>query len=104
MLLTSAGIAFGELFETALAATKLQRATYESCVVGHAKGFAGSPDSTENIVKSAVTACAPARRALSEGLMAAGVSLTKLTSALDALDQQVSQAAAAAILEERASH
>jgi hypothetical protein len=36
--------------------------------------------------------------------MAAGVSLTKLTSALDALDQQVSQAAATAILEERASH
>lgn len=104
MLLMGSVIAFAEISEAVLARTKVQLSAYEGCVVGHAKSFAGSPDSTESIVKSGFGACAPQRRVLGEALMTAGVSSDKLVALLDGLDQQVSGAASAAIVEERASH
>jgi hypothetical protein len=100
VLLTSCGAGSGE---TPLA-HKTQLLAYENCVVGHAKSFAGSPDSTENITRSALRSCASERHALSEALTRAGVSPAELAASLNAFDQQVSQTASSAIIEERAAH
>ena len=92
------------LGETSTAASKKEFLAYESCVVGHARSFAGSPDPTDNIVKNALASCASQRRALSEALVRAGVSSDGLAASLSAFDKQVFQASSRAIVEERAAH
>lgn len=77
---------------------------YESCVVGHAKGLAGSPDLTENIVRSALRSCDSKRRALSDALVRAGVSSGELAAFLSTFEKRISHAASLAILEERDAH
>ncbi len=77
---------------------------YEVCVVGHAKSLAGSPDSEEAIVRSAIRSCAAQQHALSEALRAAGVASDQMTMLVGKLDRQVGQAGSRAVVEERDAH
>ena len=99
-IVASCSVAGSEVSTSTLTTTKPLRDAYASCVVGRAKSFAGSPDSTESIVKSAMKACADEKRSLDEALAGVGSAETFLT----ALDQQVFQAALQAVVEERAAH
>src|SRR5262245_30484078 len=103
-LLTSCSAGSSETSGAAPLAPREERQAYETCVVGHAKSFAGSPDRSEDIVRRALVSCAPERRVLREALIRAGVSSGELPASLNAFDKQVSQTASAAILEERAAH
>lgn len=103
-LLTISAIAYGESFDLLLAGPKVQLSAYESCVVGYAKSFAGSPESSETIIRRATGECVSARRALSEALVAAGARSDVLTELFNGIDKRVAQEASRAVAEERASH
>ena len=103
-LVSSYGFACAEVSRSALTSAKPQVDAYESCVVGRAKSFAGSPDSTESIIKGAIAACIAEQRALTDALGLAGVSSGEADDVLKALDKQLFQAASQAVLEERTSH
>lgn len=94
----------GEVLKSASATAKPLLDSYNGCVVGHAKALAGSPDSTEHIVKGAMGACAVEKRALSEALRVAGVSSDELAGFINKFDGQVFEAASQAVLEERDAH
>jgi hypothetical protein len=103
-LVMNCSFVWAETAASILVAIKPQQDAYENCVAGRAKSFAGSPDSVEAIVKSAIAACAAERRALSGALGGAGLAPGALANALNAIDAQVSQVASKAVLEERDSH
>jgi hypothetical protein len=75
---------------------------YEQCVVGYATRFAGSPDSAEFIVRTAIGACIAEKRAFADAVHRVGKpSAGELVALLNVLDRQVSQAAAMAVLQAR---
>ena len=103
-LVVSYSLGCAEISKSALVTTRPTLDAYRNCVVGRAKSFAGSPDSTESIIKSAMGACAAEKRALSEALGLAGVGSDELAAFMSTLDQQIFQAASLAVTEERAAH
>jgi hypothetical protein len=103
-LVLSCSFVWGEGAPLAPAAVKPLADSYERCVVDRAKSFAGSADSAEAIVREAIRACAPQKGALSEALRPAGLNPDASASFLSKLDEQVSQTALQAVLEERAAH
>jgi hypothetical protein len=94
----------GEASKVVPPAAKPLLDAYETCVTGNAKSLAGSPDSAEAIVKSAIGSCGAEQRALSEALRAAGLVSDELNRLLQTLDQQVTQAGSRALTAERDAH
>jgi hypothetical protein len=104
LLVASHGFVCAEALKSLPATAKPLLDAYRGCVVDRAKSFAGSPDSTERLIKEAMGACATAKRALSEALGRGGFDSADVNAALGDVDQQVFQAASQAVEEERASH
>jgi hypothetical protein len=74
---------------------------WERCVSEKAKRYATSPDSTEFIVKVATRACDEQRNAMGAALARSGEPVAVQQTTLNSLEQQITQAAAEAILEAR---
>ena len=103
-LVMSYSLGAAEISKSVLVATKPTLDAYQSCVVDRARSFAGSPNSTESIVKGAMGACAAENRALSEALRVAGVGSDESAAVMSTLDQQIFQAASQGVIEERGAH
>lgn len=98
------GFASGEGSQSVPASAEPLFKSYESCVVGRAKSFAGSPDASESIIKNAMTACAAEKRAFNDALRRAGLGSDDVVGLLASLDRQVFKTASSAVEEERAAH
>ena len=74
---------------------------WERCVVEKAKRYAKTPDAAEFIVRVATMACGDEKRATSEALTRAGQTTAVLVATLNVFEQDITQAAAVAVLEAR---